>query len=73
MAQHFRRPPTEGSDRLPDPWTLGCLPGARCLWPDLIFPFSVGLWSRWVPITVAAIIVIFSDAPKASLRAYRLI
>lgn len=35
-------------------------------WPR--FPVPIGLWSHWVPVTIAAITVISSDAPKASLR-----
>lgn len=60
IMQLCRRPPTERSNsQLP-------LAGTH-------FPLSASLWSHWIPITIAAIIVISPDSPKASLRACRLI
>lgn len=52
-------------------WTTCVDPPAVCLVPDAFglasFPLSVGLWSWWILITIAAIIVISSSAPKSLL------
>lgn len=72
-AQCCRRLAPRGLDKLPGLWTLHLFAWYQMplAWPH--FPFPVGLWSHWVPITVAAIIVISSNAPRAFLRAYWLI